>query len=439
MTINIPPNAAVKDYQGLLNASDNVSTSANFILRVDPYIYLNSSPPPPPKNLTFNITTCGDIVTGGNYFLSQDIVSQLPPNWNYEGPPCVRILDTQGVDLNCEGHSITGNGSKTAYFRNVENFSMENCSLQSINSTSLPFPITLLIVGSNFGNITNNRIGAFYTSVMDSSNLIFKANKLNSSYQQISSSFNTFADNVFSVNSDFLLSSVFTSTLGKFNNIINNTIQGSGNFGGYLDDVIFFNWENSSNISSNIISNAFDCGFENIGLISNITIMNNTFSNFGRCGIGGWYFNGWLGNTISNNIINNTGSMFIIDRYFGLITVQDALPGGGRDDLGPVEDKLYFANNTFTGNIWINPTGNLNLPNWFSMIPGIYSYNSWSKNISANDTVTENNVFTRNDFTRTYQAPYFNPYSMIVDGGKNICSMPANTTGYPLNCWRGKP
>jgi len=380
---------------------------------------------------TITLTSCQEITQSGNYILDRDIVSSIASPGNFI-KPCLNIHDTINVHINCEGRSITA--QHVMVIANVGDFSIKNCNLKEQGINTLTFEI----LEANNGLITNNNFGDFIVSVFKSSNIRVVNNIFRSVYTQQYSNNNAIENNIFNPAQILEWSAIVTSTFGSNNQIIKNRIDGRSDQifrgGGLIsrgaDDGIVLNDEKGDIIQENFIENNYDCGIETSGFISDTSINKNTIINSGVCGIGGWYGNSWKGNIVSKNIVDDAPIMFRFDRAWGIMPTP------------PTAEHIYFQDNIFSDNKFINPkltpaTGRLmsvyiNMHNLESVVinPDI---TPGERRITSNDYSLNNNIFTNNDFGTTLLAPYLKPESMIVDGGGNICSRPTEAN-YPLNC-----
>lgn len=389
------------------------------------------------------IDSCKEITKSGSYHLSSNLSSI-----NGNGT-CLYIHDTTDVHINCNGHSILGevykskskfeeknNGDYAVLFRNVNNFSLSTCKLNT-NSH-----VTLKIENSQVGEIDNNQFGKLYVKSEDSSDLIFKNNNF-SWYEQTYSNDVTINNNIFDVEIDrdrgtTVVESAIVSSRGSGNKFINNKINGNaeGIFEKqeYADDGIVVEDESNDLIQNNEIKNVWDCGIETLGNISNIKIIKNNISNAGICGIGGWYHNSLIDSSITENFAQNTPLLFYFYREYGLRPAN-------WDSKGILGDNfIYFKNNYFTGNRLTNPRVSpgkyssdfiIRMPNSLS-IPG-------ERYPNDSELIIENNYFKNNDFGTELNAPHFYPLSIATDNGGNKCGSTESKEGgpitnYPLSC-----
>ncbi len=333
--------------------------------------------------------------------------------------------------------AVVSNGESAVSFINTNNFSLTNCKLETTNS------IPLLIKNSKDGQITGNTIGKFYVSVYKSSNLRFKKNILGAFYQQEYSTDNVLQNNTLSVTLDptgsfGTVGAVVVSTRGARNQIVNNLIDGKaeGVFDNKnaADDGIVIDQETADVVEGNTIANNWDCGIETFGHISKSRIARNYIKNSGVCGIGGWYYNSWKGNEVSENTIDDAPTMFLFARMHGL------RPAGWdvNDPSSVADEYVYFADNRFVKNKFINAklqkgsVSQLGSSVIFMTPSGDLGNILGERVATKKDFILGNNLFQENDFGTALNAPHFDPMNMIVDGGGNICGKA--TDNYPLKC-----
>ncbi len=352
---------------------------------------------PSPATPPIPVTTCVDIATPGNYVLANDLAATT-------GTTCVSIHDTTNVSFDCANHSVLSNLSQVLSIKNVTTFSLTNCYFSTQDSTPGDLVFGADIAGTSGGTMQNNTFtGQMLMQSSDNTKLTIKNNTFtNASYQQQRGTHIYFGFNT--VNwANYSGAGLINMAYGSFNTIDTNILDGHGGwinnqtFYG-MDDGILLQNEDSAVVSTNTMANFYDCGIETLGLITNSTIRDNTIGNATQCGIGGWYYNSWRSNTVTNNKVDNTYYMLKFSRVYG---------------LQPGEQFVYFDNNTFTGNVLTNGTSPDTMSSWFDM----YS----SPDVPTSSIVAVNNRFTSNNFEKALMAPFLNPGSMIVDGGGNIC------------------
>jgi hypothetical protein len=260
-------------------------------------------------------------------------------------------------------------------------------------------------------------------------------NSFSAPWIQIYTTNSTINNNKFAlnINNYHIVQSLIESDRGSNNQFIGNSIDGgsdavwSTEIG--ADDGIFFADENANVVKNNTIQNTFNCGLETLGVISNATIDSNTIRNTGFCGIGGWYFNSWISNIVSNNIIDSAHQMFDFLQDYGLRPANYDPAGTYSGHMFPADTGVYFQNNQFINN---KSSDNSNIG---EMLINMSQVSAPGRNGEINPTPSQyiltNNTFKNNDFG-TFFDPAFIPSSMIVDGGGNKCLTP--TGAYPITC-----
>ena len=393
-----------------------------------------------PTSAPVAVAGCRDITAGGSYVLTADV----GPNGNTSD--CIAIHDTSGVQLDCQGHTITG--SPTSFtgaisVQDVDNFSVKNCRfsvsfLYVTRGTSGTF-------SANSQSYTDTTWIPFF-QVTDSKRFVFDNNTVAGVYTQIYGDGNTVSNNQISA-PNRLSGAVLTSGFSVHTRLFSNTLDGGrdGNVitGGArntagADEGIILADESDALVENNQIQNVWDCGVESLGTLSYSTIRGNHIVRAGFCGIGGWYWSSVLGNTISFNKVENSGDLFQYMR-------DGAMRPAAWDNLKrmPADTMIYFKDNVFDGNELINPIGS----NFGAQIP-IYDnmgYNGSSRPVpgevppTASQFSYGNNLFKNNQFGLPAYAPWFGDQpgtpGLIVDGGGNVCQQPfAIYKNYPLKC-----
>lgn len=371
------------------------------------------------------ISSCQDIQTSGTYTLNNDITVEDTLN---PFKPCLRVHDVNNIYINCNRHKI--GGGLPLEIKNVKYFSVSLCTLNK----DVLSPVVNILNSKN-GIFSKNRINGGYFNVEKSSNIQITDNIfINSYYQQFTSNNNKIKKNIFNPNSPPDSNpgppGIIVSNFGRNNLITNNQIDGKsdGITRVGADDGIVIQDESGTIIKDNNIKNNWDCGIETLGVISRVKIIGNYIKNSGVCGIGGWYWNSWISNKVRGNIIDDAPRLFLFYRVYGF-RPKDIY----KEEYGFIlkqEDYVYFKNNIFDNNKIINPRDNEDTSH-FNM-EGFHEASNGGRDVTENDYILANNRFANNDFTNNNAAPFFNPKSMIVDGGGNICS--AKEPDYPLKC-----
>lgn len=393
------------------------------------------TPIPTPTSGNKKITSCNSIMGAGSYTMDKDL--------NATGNGCLDIQNVNDVHIDCGGHSIildqqskplTEGRKPLLGLKNVKNFSVVSCNFKVINPSPAPSIVTIedssdgTISNNTFydPNITSSGVDDFSIIIDRSTRIKFSSNTVYGVYQQHYSNNNIVENNTFAPTLKTLkqLVDVIDSFNGSYNTIRNNTIDGKWdgsdpNLKIGADDGIVLGDESYDTVQNNKIKNNWDCGIETIGLIQNSTISGNTILNSGICGIGAWYYNSWKTNLVADNTIDSAPKMFYFYRAYALRSGENA---------------VYFTDNTFRGNSFLNPTQG---------VSAVFSFHASSGGVKGGTDntpyVASNNQFVNNNFNSKLRAPGFFPLSMAVDGGGNICGAAAtgdypNTADFPLRC-----
>ncbi len=389
-----------------------------------------------PGVISHALSGCTQITKAGKYVLTSNISNSGNPS-----SPCIEINDLSNVDLDCNGFTITSGEMNAIIIKNVNTFSINACQVKGKDQRKV-----VSISKSTNGTITNSTFLNGDLGLVDTATITVSKNKFNGTLIQAFATGNvidnnTFNNNIVSSAGNSIITTMIGSSYGAKNRIINNTIDGksdgifksplSANNG--ADDGIVVSNETGDVISNNIIKNVWDAGIENTGFIFNAKISGNQITNAGICGIGGWKASSWKDNTVSDNIVINSPKLFMMKREGGLSSTNTDMNGRV---LYPIETKIYFLNNTFTNNKLVSKT----LPGEPSTYIGMISAESVipeTRTPVLSDFVVGNNTFIGNDFSQG-KIPKFDSYSMIIDGGKNVCGE-NNDPLYPLKCSVIKP
>lgn len=243
------------------------------------------------------IRSCQEITDSGDYIMDADI--SAPPN-----PACITIA-SDGVNLDCDGHTITGSRGISA--EGYNNLTIQGCTLVDSGSIRL--------LGSSGSTIAHNTVSSanegIYLLGCSNSNII--DNTVSSNQEGIyleSGSNNVLSGNraddnydagifIFSDMNDTLINNTASgNTYGVFidpssgNNITGNTANNNWQYG------FFFTWVSESNITYNTANgNIVGFWFESFSDSNNIT--DNTAHNNSDTGISiSW--------SSSNNIADNS-------------------------------------------------------------------------------------------------------------------------------------
>ncbi len=386
--------------EGLVENPDQIRTS----MQSDDAEPKPSSPPP--IHLSPTVSTCGEITSGGNYTLTQDLSS--------DQNTCIQIHDTNNVNLNCNGHSITS--TQNIEVANVQNLTIRNCVLEGSNNGA--YTVGALYIGdSHSGVIQNNTLRNIQLVFAATDNMQLTDNHLSDSFL---TSYNSFGNHIINnsiINGPSTQIAVILLLHGHDNIISGNYINGgwdgvnhasNGDYAG-ADDGIVLEGESEDTISDNNILNNWDCGFETTDLIQNLRITNNHITNSGYCGIGAWHWSSWLNNIVDNNIVDRAPYLFVFFRTHAQ----------SRPNFDPNE-PIYFKNNQFTNNSFTNQTSQ-------SYVGPTQQYSSFFDLLTMPSEVSPSvlqlgdNLFQNNDFGINIPGPLLIPASIFVDGGGNRC------------------
>ncbi len=371
---------------------------------------------------TIPLSSCGNLANPGTYTVIQNLSTN---------GACLQIINAKDITINCQGKQI--NGAPSFKIENSENIKFESCtfdstisSFASANKVSKSKNITFIK-----NTFNSKQVDDTYTiRIDDSSNSSFLENTVYGKYEQYYSKNMIIKDNKFTFpKTNKLIIGVINLIHSSGSQAINNFIDGNSDTRQTsvgVDDGIYISGETGGVFSNNNIKNVWDCGIETTNPINNSKFENNTIKNTGICGIGGWYTNSLTNNVFNNNFIDDSPKAFDFYRAYGLNEWYDGISG-----QMVRENKIYFNNNTFSGNTFINPRNSTYSSN-FSVEPISSGLVAGQRIITANDIVTGNNVFKNNNFG-TVSAPFFSPTLSVTDGGGNVCDQARTQAYYPPN------
>jgi hypothetical protein len=427
-----------------------------------PVPIFSARPFPSPLPISTPLKQCQEITTPGNYSLEQDLSTTEKA--------CLFIHSTKNVNLNCDGHTISGATAISAY--SMQNITIQNCTLLSDSSIEdlSPNPtnnpdsdyVNAVVNVTESSNITisNNTIGklgvlkgfanSFTLALTSDSTVVVNDNNiyayLDANYMtQANIHNNNFVNPLPLGTTNYLPASVVLN-LGGHNVVSLNTMDGRwvksavGVNYDTADDGVDVDDEMYDTVENNFIQNYFDCGVEFTGNDSNHIISGNVIQNIGNFGIGGWYWLSLTSSSISNNLVTNSGHLFGLYRIFGLRAAN--WDGHGI----PADTGVYFENNTFANNVFSpssysgGTSGLIPLSNYLDYS---FGYPGGYKDITKSQFHITKNVFTNNDFNADV-----NPFDLgissasqlvagqVVDGGDNVCTTVGSPLGskYPLVC-----
>ena len=256
--------------------------------------------------IDINLSTCpwDNLANNTNYIMINDFANES--TWNNQVYDCFQIYNKENIEIDCNGHTIAGNGSSAAFLINVfnNNITVKNCVISDIQ-TGLSIQNTH---NSTFDNITlsgySNDGGIYFDN----------------------GTYNTFSNN--NIDMEFENKSGLVAVDAYHTIIENNTF-------------------------SNLLSNSETTSYIYAGLYvgydgepsSNTTIKYNTFNNVSV----GLRSNSMDGATVyDNNFVDVSGRDVHLDDT-------------------DVTNCLFYNNNfTHNGTVWDNGLGN----NWNNSITG---------------------------------------------------------------------
>ena len=337
----------------------------------------------PPSTGTTVLKACGPINTPGSYTLANDLIGN---------GGCLFISFVAGLQLDCQGHSISGLTLTNVSSASVSNCTVTNSTLTIVSGSTMTLAhLTLAngmdIVQSQSIEISDSAITANGTGG-NSAVLI-----------NVGSQVTLLRDTVTNTASTGGNAGIYFLS-GMNNQVLQSTISGTydgsqSNVG--TDDGVVLDNQQSDTIQDNTISGFFDIGIEGVSTVANTSISRNALSNLGTGGIGSIWCTAWTNNIVQGN---------------RTLTVPDLIFVGYQSDVahcGASPPAATFMGNQFIGNVFRNQT----MGGFHGTGPRASMY------VSTEGTVT-GNVLQGNDFG-SYDGPSLDPLSGFIDGGGNIC------------------
>lgn len=366
------------------------------------------------------INACQEITTPGNYVLSA--------NLSVTTDPCLNVHDTgsnTSTAINCQGNTITNTtGSGYAVKAvNVPNFALSNCTF--VNSTNL---YTVWSSGSPYTSLSNLTLyngnieifsGSDYSSVVQ--NYLTKGTiSVYGGAQNVTVDHNVVNLNLLGpahpVGIDVADSN---GSVVSFNTIYGDmasqcqTANGSCTDDGIVVAASNGNVTSGVSVDDNTISGLFDCGIEFEGVAANVTVNNNTITQAGNVGIGGWWGFSMQGGTIANNHVDTAPGLFGFAYFAGLGYSQ--------------AEVINFYDVQVANNVLTNAVSTGGLTNFFDFS----AYASSAQNVYGN-------TLTSNDFGGSIHGNIgFSMPSGYTDGGNNVCTSESPSypiSGFPIVC-----
>lgn len=378
------------------------------------------------------IAACGEITTSGRYRLTRDVPDEP------RDEPCLVVHDTSDVTLDCEGRAITG--FPAVLIERVDGFRVEHCRLASQETHPAgefaegdPRSGVLRIRDSAHGVVTGIIVGPPDVFVHTSHDIDFTDNELDAGYTQFASQRIRVARNrITAPFPEQLSGSAYWSVDGTDNEVVDNAIDGQWNRVrdpevarvGADDGILLFD-EHGIRITGNTITNVWDCGIENVGLLADASIERNVISEAAECGIGGWYWSSVRNDVFASNDVRGSCQAFLFYRYNGLRPERSS----------PVfthlaDDRVYFTGNRFDGNSLEQYASGCSEYAAFVPVFDDMAYGGEVRDPSERipgpaDFVLTDNVFRDNDFRGV--AIWFGTATetvvpgRVIDGGGNRC------------------
>jgi hypothetical protein len=309
-------------------------------------------------------TVAGDIIAGSNN--------------------CIRFVGNVGGALDCEGHDVSSIGLVT-----VQGFSIRNCVMHAGANQ------TLRIANSRAVTVENSDVlGSVYVASSDDTVL-----------SHITFRWPTLAQDL----TAFISGEVYLID-GTNNRVSENVIDGGwdGGLGASYqhqgcDDGVILNRQSDLVVEGNTIRNVFDAGVEPGSSNGPIraTIQNNTITNAGYTGIGGYYVAGWQNSVFRGNTVSHSPSLL----YF---TSSDAKGAG--------ITAMTLVNNQFVNNTLLDPVA---LPPYYGgHTASVFRIDYVSAGLPA---TVSGNLVQSNNFGTVGLAPVLLPLAGFIDGGGNVC------------------
>jgi Right handed beta helix region/Bacterial Ig-like domain (group 2) len=326
-----------------------------------------------PGTGTTVLTACGQL-SPGSYTLSGD----LPPT----NGACLLVSNVSGVQLDCRGHMAS-----TLLIDNASAVTISNCSVPT--AVSVIAATTVTVTNCSFAGLVASNVVS-----LTATNSVFSAP--------------AFTVQVVNGTNVVLSHDTVTSAGGggavTLRNGVNNQVTHTSIVGGYdgspspvgTDDGILLQGETGDVIQNNTISNVYDMGIEGVGIVQNVTLANNAFSNMGVAGMGSYWCTSWSGDVLRGNTVSMAPWLVLVLYEAG-------------SNCGSTTPSALFTGNQFIANVFRNPA-----PGWSgSVMPVARLSIVMPGQVSGN--LLQGNDFGAND------GPNLSPLGGFADGGGNIC------------------
>jgi alpha-tubulin suppressor-like RCC1 family protein len=372
------------------------------------------------------ITECSSHSTG-HYVLTGNL-SYAP------GHKCLAFESAEGVSLDCQHHSITGESGagrreEALVLANVKHFLVVNCNfsqpdpqnqpniVSTSNSSEGVFARDTFAAAQEWVQVLSNTTTAVAYESDLMTNVVLRTIKATEGYIGYS---------VITEPSQSLIGTFGLEPTSRKNVVDHNVIDGDSMLTGYpstqhtyeppirgADDTMNLTSAREDEIVNNRFDNDFDCGLESADLVEKEKIVGNVFDNSWAAAICSYVRTSWLEDTISNNTAWYSGLFWALAG-----SSEHSIGENARGEWVAEPGKNHLARNTFEANAqagW----------EWH-----IWDYGAtmtpWNE--PAVQEVESNNNFLRNNFGEAAPAPYINAVLPENDGGLRKS---AKEAGYP--------
>jgi hypothetical protein len=349
-----------------------------------------------PSATAKTISTCQTISAAGSYVLTADVSSTGTA-------ACLQIATTALVQLDCQGHTISGLSISSAH-----GIAVSNCVVSGVVSMTNADNTTAANVTFNGG-----------LSITKSSSVTIGQSTLHPR-----SGVNTTALVSLGTNVQFVQDTVTGTGVpaasaalyfmnGTHNQVRQCTLDGSYDGGpaerGVDDGVLLIN-EVGDIVQDNTIANFFDTAVEGVDLVANATITGNHVTNVGATAIGSYWCTSWTGNVISNNDASQAPTLLYVFYEQGL------------GQCGPTSLPPAFTGNQIVGNRFRTPA--LGIQPFLPSAGGrsVPTLGSAPRIVVAISLApVSGNLIQGNDLGTT-DGPFLLPLSGFANGGGNTCA-----------------
>ena len=348
----------------------------------------------------------------GHYVLESNLV--VGP-----GHPCIQFESPEAVSLDCENHTIAEEVAPTSpetglVINGVHGFLVINCTFYNPDAESRQqgFEELLRVTNSTDGVVQGDHFSS------GQGNAAIRA----SHDESIAFIGDTLSDVVFEQGSDehdYVGQSSITHphqistgeslslNTGKENVLDDNIVAGDAGFTNTypapgVDDAVLASSETGDVVVNNVLTDAWDCGYETENLSSHAYIARNVMDNDWAAGICSYWETSWLENTVLENAVLYSGDLLALD---------------GASKLAFEQSTNYFLGNTFERNTLSHSS-----PDYFGNSTNITGWNG-----EPVPTVVGNNAFVENNFGESTPAPVIDQTQppIVARQAGNQCQLPS--------------